>query len=71
MLDNDGEFRVYGIDVPGDLEGRLVDEAREAKLAELERLEEETGERQHTLVDPDELDLDWSQVPESRWTAPT
>src|SRR5919201_995763 len=27
-------------------------------------IEEETGERQHTLINDDDLDLDWSQVPE-------
>ncbi len=64
VLDDDGEFRVYAIEIPGDLEERLLDEAMEAKIEELERLEEETGEKQHTLINPDELDLDWSQVPE-------
>ena len=43
---------------------RLLDEAMEAKIDELERLEEETGERQHTLINMDELDLDWAQVPD-------
>jgi N utilization substance protein A len=62
-LDEDGEFRVYGIDVPEDIEGRLVEEAREAKLTELERIEEETGERQHVLVTDEDLELDWAQVP--------
>jgi N utilization substance protein A len=66
VLDDDGEFRVYAIDIPGDLEERLLDEAMEAKIEELERLEEETGEKQHTLINPDELDLDWSQVPEQQ-----
>jgi N utilization substance protein A len=66
VLDNDGEFRVYAIDIPGDLEERLLEEAMEAKIDELERLEEETGEKQHTLINPDELDLDWSQVPEQQ-----
>jgi N utilization substance protein A len=66
VLDDDGEFRVYAIDIPKDLEERLLDEAMEAKIEELERLEEETGEKQHTLIDPDELDLDWSQVPEQQ-----
>ena len=33
-------------------------------IAELEQLEEETGERQHTLIADDDLDLDWSQVPD-------
>ena len=64
ILDEDGEFRVFAIEIPADLEERLLDEAMEAKIDELERLEEETGEKQHTLIDPDELDLDWDQVPD-------
>ena len=51
---------------PADLEERLLDEAREAAIDELERIEEETGERQHTLVSDDDLELDWSQVPEDQ-----
>ncbi len=66
VLDDDGEFRVYAIEIPADLEERLLDAAIEAKIDELERLEEETGEKQHTLINPDELDLDWSQVPEQQ-----
>ncbi len=62
-LDGDGEFRVYGIDIPEDIEVRLLEEAREARITELEQLEEETGERQHTLITDDDLELDWSQVP--------
>jgi N utilization substance protein A len=65
-LDDEGEFRVYSIEIPGDLEERLLDEAMEAKIEELERLEEETGEKQHTLINPDELELDWDQVPEEQ-----
>jgi len=65
-LDDEGEFRVFSIEIPGDLEERLLDEAREAKLEELERLEEETGERQHTLISDDDLELDWSEVPEEQ-----
>jgi N utilization substance protein A len=61
-LDGDGEFRVYGIEIPEDIEVRLLEEAREARIAELELIEEETGERQHTLVADDDLELDWSQV---------
>jgi N utilization substance protein A len=64
ILDDEGEFRVFGIEIPEDLEERLLDDAREAAIAELERIEEETGERQHTLVTDDDLELDWSQVPE-------
>ena len=63
-LDDEGEFRVHSIEIPADLEERLLEEAMEAKIEELERLEEETGEKQHTLINPDELELDWDQVSE-------
>jgi transcription termination/antitermination protein NusA len=65
-LDDEGEFRVFSIEIPSDLESRLLEEAMEAKIEELERLEEETGEKQHTLINEDELDLDWSQVSEEQ-----
>ena len=65
-LDDEGEFRVFSIEIPSDLEVRLLDEAMEAKIDELERLEVETGERQHTLISESDLDLDWSQVPEEQ-----
>jgi N utilization substance protein A len=65
-LDDEGEFRVFSIEIPGDLEARLLDEAMEAKIEELEHLEEETGEKQHTLINQDELELDWDQVPEEQ-----
>ncbi len=65
-MDENGDFRVYSIELPGDVEERLLDEARERKLEELERLEEETGERQHTLISDDDLDIDWSDVPEEQ-----
>ncbi|HZS29931.1 MAG TPA: transcription termination factor NusA [Gaiellaceae bacterium] len=63
-MHDDGEFRVFSVELPADVEERLIDEARERKLEELERLEEETGERQHTLISDDDLDIDWSEVPE-------
>ncbi len=63
ILDDEGEFRVFAIEIPHGLEERLLDEAREATIDELERIEQETGERQHTLVNDDDLELDWSQVP--------
>src|ERR671932_484868 len=63
-LDEGGDFRVYSIELPLDLEERLLDEARERALDELERLEEETGERNHTLLNDDDLEIDWEQVPE-------
>ncbi len=58
-----GDFRVFSVELPADVEERLLDEARERKLEELEKLEEETGERQHTLISDDDLDIDWSDVP--------
>ncbi len=64
-MDDNGDFRVFSIELPGDIETRLLEEARERKLEELERLEEETGERQHTLISDDDLDIDWSDVPEN------
>jgi N utilization substance protein A len=63
-LNEDGDFRVFAIEIPPDIEARLLDEARERKLEELEQLEAETGERSHTLISDDDLDIDWSQVPE-------
>src|SRR5215210_9131439 len=65
-IDDAGDFRVYSIELPADLEERLLDEARERTIDELERLEAENGERSHTLVQDDDLDLDWSQVPEEQ-----
>jgi len=64
-LDDRGDFRVYAIDLPLDIETRLLDEARERTLEELERLEEETGEKNHTLLSDDDLEIDWSDVPEN------
>src|SRR5919198_1762091 len=64
-IDNQGDFRVYSIELPRDIEERLVEEARERKLEELEALEVETGERSHTLIADDDLDVDWSEVPEN------
>ena len=66
-LDNEsGDFRVYAIELPADLEERLLEEARERAITALEAAEEETGERSHTLVTDDDLDLDWSEVPEGQ-----
>ena len=63
-LDDEGEFRVFALDIPSDLEERLVEEARERAIDDLEKIEEETGEKQHTLILDDELNLDWEQVPD-------
>ena len=65
-IDDEGDFRVHSIELPPDLEERLLDEARERALEELERLEAENGERSHTLLNDDDLDIDWSQVPEDQ-----
>jgi transcription termination/antitermination protein NusA len=65
-IDDQGDFRVFSIELPADIETRLIDEARERKLEELEALEVETGERSHTLISDDDLDVDWSDVPEDQ-----
>ncbi len=65
-IDDQGDFRVFSIELPPDIEARLIEEARERKLEELEALEVETGERSHTLISDDDLDVDWSDVPESQ-----
>src|SRR3954466_8663005 len=62
-LDDEGDFRVFAIELPEDLETRLLDEAREKALDELQRIEEERGEKNHTLLADDDLDVDWAQVP--------
>jgi N utilization substance protein A len=63
-VDDRGDFRVFSIDLPSDIEERLIEEARERAISELERLEAENGERSHVLVQDEDLDIDWSEVPE-------
>jgi N utilization substance protein A len=65
-IDEQGDFRVYSIELPADIEERLLDEARERALEELERIEAENGERSHTLLSDADLDIDWSDIPESQ-----
>src|ERR1043165_8140616 len=65
-LDDEGDFRVYSIEIPEDLEERLLEEARERTIDELERLEAESGERSHTLLSDDDLVIDWSDVPQEQ-----
>ena len=65
-MDDLGDFRAFSIELPADVEERLLEDARERKLDELERLEEETGERQHTLISDDDLDVDWTDIPEDQ-----
>ncbi len=66
-LDNQsGDFRVYAIELPADLEERLLEEAREQAITALEATEEETGERSHTLISDDDLDIDWDEVPDNQ-----
>jgi transcription termination/antitermination protein NusA len=62
-VDDRGDFRVFSIDLPKDIEERLIEEARERAITELERLEAENGEPSHVLVQDDDLDIDWSEVP--------
>ena len=65
-LDDAGDFRVYAVQLPPDVEERLLDEARERAFEELERLEQENGERSHVLLNDDDLEIDWSDVPEEQ-----
>jgi N utilization substance protein A len=62
----EGDFRVFSIELPSDIEERLLDEARERAITELEQLEAENGERTHTLISDDDLVIDWSGVPENQ-----
>src|SRR6476661_7241392 len=50
-MDDNGDSHVYSIELPEDIEERLLDEARE---------------RKHTLISDDDLDVDWSDVPEDQ-----
>jgi len=63
-LDDRGDFRVFSIELPSDIEERLLDEARERAITELEQAEAETGEHSHVLVTDDDLQIDWSDVSE-------
>jgi N utilization substance protein A len=65
-LDDEGDFRVFSIELPSDIEERLIEEARERAITELEQLEAENGERSHTLINDDDLLIDWSGVPEEQ-----
>ncbi|MBA2569376.1 MAG: transcription termination/antitermination protein NusA [Actinobacteria bacterium] len=65
-LDDEGDFRVYSIELPLDVEERLIEEARELAITELEALEVENGERSHTLINDDDLNVDWADVPEDQ-----
>src|SRR6476469_930665 len=49
MDDDTGDFPVFSVELPADIEERLL---------------AETGERQHTLISDDDLDIDWSDVPD-------
>jgi len=65
-LDENGDFRVWGIELPADIEVRLIEEARERAITELEEAEAQNGERSHTLISDDDLDIDWSGIPEDQ-----
>ena len=58
-----GDFRVFSIELPADIEERLMEEARERAIVELEQAEIENGERSHTLITDDDLIIDWSDIP--------
>jgi N utilization substance protein A len=61
-----GDFLVWAITLPADLEETLLEEAREAAISELEAAEAENGEKSRTLITDDDLDLDWSKVPDDK-----
>ncbi len=62
-LDPDsGDFRVFSIELPKNIEERLIEEARERAITELEQQELETNERSHVLISDDDLQIDWSDV---------
>jgi transcription termination/antitermination protein NusA len=65
-LDSGGDFRVWSVELPADVEERLMDEARERAITELEAAEIENGERSHTLITDDDLVIDWSDIPEEQ-----
>jgi N utilization substance protein A len=65
-LDTEGDFRVFSIELPADVEERLLEEARERVLTELEAAVAENGERSHVLVTDEDLDIDWSDVPDDQ-----
>jgi transcription termination/antitermination protein NusA len=65
-LDDEGDFRVFSIELPSDIEERLIEEARERAITELEQLEAENGERSHTLINDDDLMIDWSGIPDEQ-----
>src|SRR3979490_110269 len=50
-MDDLGDFRVFSIELPPDVESRLLEDARE---------------RQHTLISDDDLDVDWAEIPEEQ-----
>src|SRR5258706_8216777 len=66
VLDDAGDFKVFSIELPEDLELRLLEEARARTLDELERPEEETGEKNHTLLPGENLQLARSQGPQDQ-----
>src|SRR5687767_5343424 len=61
-LDERGDFRVFSIELPADVEERLLDEARERAIQELERLEAENGERTRVLISDLDLEVDWRSI---------
>ncbi len=65
-LDDAGDYRVYAIELSAGPRGAgCSTRPREhAPRSELERIEEETHEKNHTLLNDDDLDVDWSQVPD-------
>ena len=59
---------MYSIELPPDIEERLIEEARERAITELEVLEAENGERSRArFINDDDLNIDWSaRLPRTR-----
>src|SRR5258705_11661462 len=57
-IDELGDFRVFAVELPPDIEDRLIEEARDRKLEGLEALEAEPGERPPTPTSAPDPDAD-------------
>ena len=64
-IDDAGDFRVFFDPHAGGSGGAPARGGQERTYDELREIEEETGEKQHTLVTDDDLEIDWDQVPEN------
>ena len=71
IIDDAGDFRVFGDPHAGGSGGAPARGGRSAPTTSFEKIEEETGEKQHTLVTDDDLEIDWDQSQKTRCAART